>query len=242
MIDDVMDLAIPERKVYSSTAYTPDENIAGKRKFRKFNADDENYEKTASVAHYATIHPLVSWDFNGDKPDGPRYRISCICGTYTKDGSPDALLANFTAEHAFQKKKFPIPSEESFCDEIDAHLVTSYVTTVDGVRYHAPAIDVDLPVSIRESSPGKFHLFIDTLIPEGDYMDLLQNMAKARIVEPGYAAASKARHQSPIRLPDIPKVQNPYSDEPYKEALAKRKDQIKDPLSGLRDLVQEMAK
>jgi hypothetical protein len=236
MINDVLDLAIPDRDAYAATCSNRDNSVSGKRKFRKFNAHDGEYaEGMKKKFHKAIIWRTDSFDFDGSNTTG-NILIQCQCKEFSETGPGMEVFEKFE-EHAKNPAKTEVPNDEEFyCEELDAHLVTSYVDTIDGVRYHAPAIDIDFPVHVRESSPGKSHLFIDTLLPEDVYMQLLSDMAKANgIVEHGYASASKNFHCSNIRMPDVKKGTD------LKKVIEERKDKLKDPLAGLRDLVEEMA-
>lgn len=78
------------------------------------------------------------------------------------------------------------------------------VTSRDGLGWgqHYPVIDLDVPAMlIPSTTPGHSHLFIDTMLDELAYFDLLDAMAKARIVEPGYVGASRRRGHTAVRLP-----------------------------------------
>lgn len=77
----------------------------------------------------------------------------------------------------------------------DANLVSSLCA--DGM--HMPAIDIDLPCRLRETSEGRFHLFIDKKISEDHYMAILYAMAEAGIVERGFYELSVARGASFLR-------------------------------------------
>lgn len=235
MIDDVLDLAIPDRDVYSRTCFSYDQKYSGKRKFRQFNEHDGEYaEGMKKKFHKATIWRTDNIDFDGTPKVG-NILIECQCKGFSEKGPGMEVFEKFE-EHAKNPAKTDIPSEDFFCDELKAHLVTSYVDTIDGVRYHAPAIDIDFPVHVRESSPGKSHVFIDTLIPEDQYMQLLRDMAKAKVVEYGYAHASNNFHCSNIRMPDMSK-----GTPNLQTVIDERKEKLKDPLAGLRTLVEEMA-
>ena len=83
----------------------------------------------------------------------------------------------------------------------EANIITSLGP--DGMHY--PVIDLDVPCELRESSPGKFHLFIDAPARESDYFSMLWAMAKAGLVEHGYVSASESRGYSAARLPWIKK-------------------------------------
>lgn len=52
---------------------------------------------------------------------------------------------------------------------------------------HRPLLDIDMPVWVRETSPGKFHLAIDKPMSRSAYNTLLQALADAGIIERGFA-------------------------------------------------------
>lgn len=69
-------------------------------------------------------------------------------------------------------------------------------------EWHYPVIDIDFPIkAIPSSTPGHFHLYIDMPIPWEKYMTILEAMADAGIVQPGYVAASIRRGHTDVRLP-----------------------------------------
>lgn len=75
-------------------------------------------------------------------------------------------------------------------------------------RTHVVAIDLDIPAYlIPSTTPGHGHLYID--VPGGirheDYMELLDVLAKCKIIEPGYADVSKKRGHTDLRLPWVKK-------------------------------------
>lgn len=78
----------------------------------------------------------------------------------------------------------------------DANLVSSL--TASG--RHMPAIDIDLPVRVVESSTkGHFHLFIDKEIDTEHYWQILRALYEAGIVERGFYELSVARGASFLR-------------------------------------------
>jgi hypothetical protein len=85
--------------------------------------------------------------------------------------------------------------------EAEANLVCSDV----GHGRHKPVIDIDLPCTLVESSPGKHHLYIDAEVEHSVYFAMLDAMARAGVVEEGYAKASLRRGYSAVRHPDKPK-------------------------------------
>lgn len=78
----------------------------------------------------------------------------------------------------------------------DANLVSSL--TASGK--HMPAIDIDLPVRVVESStPGHYHLFIDKEVEQEHYWQILRALYEAGIVERGFYELSVARGASFLR-------------------------------------------
>jgi len=115
-------------------------------------------------------------------------------------------------------------------DMQQATVLTSEVdATVDesdpSKRLHRVVIDVDMSVRAWESStPGHSHVFIDKVMSEEVYFRLLDALAEAGIVEPGYVRASKERRYTSVRLPWIKKesadpwasqVSNPDTTPPF---------------------------
>ena len=77
---------------------------------------------------------------------------------------------------------------------------------------HALVLDIDHPSWLMPSTtPGHFHLYVD--VPGGisktDYANLLDALANAGVIEPGYAGASKARGFTSVRFPWIEKEKGP---------------------------------
>lgn len=78
----------------------------------------------------------------------------------------------------------------------EANLVSSL--TASGK--HMPAIDIDLPVRVVESStPGHYHLFIDKEVEAEHYWQILRALYEAGIVERGFYELSVARGASYLR-------------------------------------------
>lgn len=72
---------------------------------------------------------------------------------------------------------------------------------------HRLVIDIDHPVKVVPSStPGHNHLYIDVPMSWGQAVGILEAMANAGVVEPGYVAASEARGYTSVRLPWIRKA------------------------------------
>ena len=89
-----------------------------------------------------------------------------------------------------------------------ANLITSMVAGTDGTAsdLHKVVLDVDLPVTVIESStPGHFHVFIDKAMDWQTYFDLLRALCAAQIIEPGYLAAAERRGHTAVRLPWVRK-------------------------------------
>jgi hypothetical protein len=91
----------------------------------------------------------------------------------------------------------------------EANLLSSALVGPDGepTGYHTLAIDVDLPVRVRETdTEGHYHLFIDAPMPWETYSKLLDALVEAGIVEEGFAGASKSREATHLRLPWVHKL------------------------------------
>ncbi|MFY1688195.1 hypothetical protein [Plantactinospora sp. WMMB782] len=94
------------------------------------------------------------------------------------------------------------PEAEFVADVEKANLITSMVSG----RMHKPVIDLDLPARLVPSSTeGHFHLYIDQAVPWEAYVKLLEALADAGLVEPGYVRSSIARGFSAVRPPWVRK-------------------------------------
>lgn len=83
-----------------------------------------------------------------------------------------------------------------------ANVVTSLCP--DGT--HRPVLDLDFGAHLTPSStPGHHHLFLDRAIPTEKYLNLLDALAEAGVIEHGYAEASRRRGFSAVRLPWVAK-------------------------------------
>lgn len=86
-------------------------------------------------------------------------------------------------------------------EALDAHL---------GPDMHRPILDIDFPVHVYPSTTeGHNHLYFDRLITWEKYEALLQALADAEILEPGYVSASLARKHTAVRLPWVKKEARP---------------------------------
>jgi hypothetical protein len=86
--------------------------------------------------------------------------------------------------------------------ESEANLVSSRLVN----DMHAPAIDIDLPCKLIESStPGHFHLYIEKEMTWAKYQALLLALADAGVVENNYAKSSIRKGQSFLRKTGVSK-------------------------------------
>lgn len=105
---------------------------------------------------------------------------------------------DFTAEYSGKTENRPIAPVG------EATVVTSQ--SVYSGDTHYPVIDLDIPARLIPSSqPNHYHLYLDTPVTWGKFVTVLEAMADAGIVEPGYVAASKERGHTCVRLPWIDK-------------------------------------
>lgn len=71
---------------------------------------------------------------------------------------------------------------------------------------HAVLLDLDVPAYLVPSSrEGHSHLYIDVPVQEEAYFKLLDALAECQIIERGYAAASKKKGGTFLRLPWVKK-------------------------------------
>lgn len=70
----------------------------------------------------------------------------------------------------------------------------------DGSGAHYPVLDIDHPCRLVETSPGKFHLYIDVAVGSEKYLDMLRAMSAAGVLEPGWVAAAEREGATLVRL------------------------------------------
>lgn len=76
----------------------------------------------------------------------------------------------------------------------------------DSEDSHALLLDLDIPAwLVPSSTPGHSHLYVDVKIPTRKYYALLDALADAGVIQPGYAASSKHRGGTALRLPWVKK-------------------------------------
>lgn len=110
-------------------------------------------------------------------------------------------------------------------DEDEAYMANATSSQVAGTSRHKLLIDVDLPAQlIPSTTEGHFHLYIDKEIEAGKYFALLEALADAGIIEPGYLGASKARGFTALRLPWVKKTDDALN--PRCIGCGKRPDQL----------------
>lgn len=74
---------------------------------------------------------------------------------------------------------------------------------------HKVVLDIDMPAKlIPSSTPGHSHLYIDHAMSDRQWRVLIEALAYAGIIEPGYANASLQRGFTAVRLPWVKKGQN----------------------------------
>ncbi len=85
----------------------------------------------------------------------------------------------------------------------EANAITSRIA---GDQRHKLIVDIDFPVqAIPSSTPGHFHLYIDKAIEQEELIAVVEAMADAGIVEPGYAGAVRDQKFTTVRLPWVKK-------------------------------------
>lgn len=85
-------------------------------------------------------------------------------------------------------------------DPAAANLIGSLCTN----GRHAPVLDLDFPAQlVASSTPGHFHLYLDTQLTTEQYFKLLDVLAEVGILEAGFVDASKYRGASMVRKPGV---------------------------------------
>lgn len=109
---------------------------------------------------------------------------------------PEARFEDAEEDDAYESEHVPTDRIQ------DAEIILS----TDALGRHRPVLDIDFPVHVVPSStPGHYHLYLDKPLPWPRYRRLLEALADAGIIEPGYARVSIARRYTSVRLPWIRK-------------------------------------
>lgn len=109
------------------------------------------------------------------------------------------------AEYPIASKYDTKHMDLTFVDEEKANAISSMIP--DETDMHAPVLDIDFPAKLVPSStPGHFHLYLDTKVPWPKYEKLLWALAEAGIIEQGYAQASVSYRATVVRKPGVKKA------------------------------------
>ncbi|WVX89557.1 hypothetical protein SEA_HITCHHIKER_20 [Microbacterium phage HitchHiker] len=100
---------------------------------------------------------------------------------------------------------------------INSDMVDRLGSPVNGHQFsnHKLVLDIDYPVKVIESSPGKSHLYIDKPITWDELISIMMTLVTAGIVERNYAMASIRRGYTSVRVPwalkgtDVPEPPKP---------------------------------
>lgn len=154
----------------------------------------------------------------GTPVTGPVWVGSINNPSVAKDWSTPSSLDELSAyQHRYYSVDFEPGGDSSDPDQPEshqqadlgqAHTWSSELVDAEGNRtgYHTVMLDIDHPVRVVPSSTkGHYHLYIDVPVNETDYFLLLDTLALAGVVEPGYVEASKARASTHLRLPWVDK-------------------------------------
>lgn len=106
------------------------------------------------------------------------------------------------SENLSRKSHSDIEETES----LDAADIVSSQFRGPSADRHMLVIDLDVPAAlIPSSTPGHSHLYIEARMTWENYANVLDALAYAGIVEPGYVDASKNRGFTAVRLPWVRK-------------------------------------
>lgn len=103
----------------------------------------------------------------------------------------------------------PMANVEETTSLKEAHIISSESNQLRGfASKHMVMFDCDVPVMVIPSStPGHSHIYFPRNYVSKDVLfALLDSLAVAGIVEPGYVAVSKARGFAALRLPWVHKT------------------------------------
>lgn len=88
-----------------------------------------------------------------------------------------------------------------------ANLISSKAYEVDGISYHTPIFDLDIDARLVPSStPGHWHLYLNRVITDTEYGNILKAFNEAGIVQNGIIKEQWEKYgQTTVRLPGIQK-------------------------------------
>ena len=92
-----------------------------------------------------------------------------------------------------------VETQMQVCGAAAADLITS--ERHGGGNRHAVVLDVDLPVHVVESSPGRHHLYIDVDLSWRQYRRLLRALSRAGIIERRWAHIARYDGYTSVRPP-----------------------------------------
>lgn len=148
---------------------------------------------------------LRAMRFDFTKPSNvKRVKINPPAAHFTKDANPFEMVE--TVEYVENPEA--VISDD--VDLEDATLLTSRHrfgrAKFGGKGVHRVVLDIDHDAAlIPSSTPGHYHLIIDVALGWPDYKELLTALAKAKVIEAGYASASIAKGYTAIRPPWVKK-------------------------------------
>lgn len=79
---------------------------------------------------------------------------------------------------------------------------------------HKLILDIDYPVYVVESSPGRSHLYIDAAMSWSTLVSIMAVFVEAKLLEPGYMYASIERGYTSVRVPWALKNSGVHIEEP----------------------------
>lgn len=124
------------------------------------------------------------------------------------DSSDDVMAHLENSPLSFQDAEREAHRGTEVFDPMDAQVVTS--ETLANPFMHKVMIDIDHPAMlIPSTTEGHFHLMIDVDVPWEKYVDMLDAMAEAGVVEAGFTKAARKRGFSTLRMPWVKKESTP---------------------------------
>jgi len=126
------------------------------------------------------------------------------------DRIPKSFYGNKTVRADIKGTSATDPGSDSWeAREIDsANMITSLIE--DGgwtpSDYHKPLLDIDYGAELVPSStPGHYHLYLDTAVPKDAYFRFLQAAMEAGIIQKGFYDGAVRRGATSVRLPWVKK-------------------------------------
>lgn len=133
----------------------------------------------------------------------------------SSDADPFRLASSTSNPNSHQDQVRESHRGTEVADLSEAQVLTS--ESLANPFLHKVLLDIDVPAMlIPSTTPGHSHLLIDVQVPWEKYVDMMDAMAEAGVLEVGFVKAARARGFSTLRMPWVKKEEAPKRNRPGK--------------------------